>query len=58
MPVDLKDQLRVIADDDERTISYIAKKFLEKCVHAWHAQKAHEVEMYAREKERRGNSPF
>ena len=44
IPVSLRNSLREIADEDDRSVNYIVKKFLEKCVHAFYIQKNFETE--------------
>ena len=43
--------LKEIADEDDRSVNYIVKKFLEKCVHAFQIQKNFEAERARNEEE-------
>jgi|TARA_R100001443_G_C3301821_1_gene165473 hypothetical protein len=49
VPVSLRNSLQEIADTDDRSVNYIVKKFLEKCVHAFYIQKNFEAERARKE---------
>jgi len=51
IPASLKGALQRVAMDDDRSVNYIVKIFLQKCVHAWEQQKNFEAKRARNEEE-------
>ena len=51
IPASLKGALQRVAIDDDRSVNYIVRVFLQKCVHAWEQQKNFEAKRARNEEE-------